>query len=153
MNKIFNQLKLQQAEKSLESWRNAELSLLPNEGWIRTIRTSLLMPINSLSKRLGITPAGLSKLERSEANGTITLNSLRRAAEALDCELKYSLVPRSSLKEMKEQQAIKKAKEQLRSVNHTMKLEDQEVDQSSQQVLIDELVKNLLESNSKDLWK
>lgn len=153
MTKIFKQLKLQQAEKSLESWRNAELSLRPNEGWIRTIRTSLLMPINVLSKRLGITPAGLSKLERSEANGTITLNSLRRAAEALDCELKYSLVPQSSLKEMKEQQAIKKAKDQLRSVNHSMKLEDQEVDQSSQQVLLDELVKNILESNSKDLWK
>ena len=153
MSKIFKKLKQQQTEKSLETWRNAELSLLPKQGWIRSLRTSLGMTLDVLGQRLEITSAGLSKLEKSEANGTITLNSLRRAAEALDCELKYALVPSASLEEMKHKQALKKAREQMQSVSHSMKLEAQEVDASSQQLLLDELVKDLLEGKDKELWK
>ena len=38
-----------------------------------------------LGKRLGMTAQGIVSLERSEASGTIQLNTLRRAAEAMDC--------------------------------------------------------------------
>ena len=153
MSKVFKKLKLQQTEKSLETWRNKKLSLLPKQGWLRSLRTSLGMTQNVLSKRLDITSAGVGKLEKSEANGTITLNSLRRAAEALDCELKYALVPRVPLTEMKQKQALKKAQEQMLSTIHSMKLEAQGVDDSSQQLIIDELVKDFLEGSDKELWK
>jgi len=39
------------------------------------------------------------KLEQAEANGTITLNTLARLAEGMDCEVHYVLVPRTRLVE------------------------------------------------------
>ena len=153
MSKVFKKLKLQQTEKSLEKWRNTALSLTPKQGWLRTLRTSLGMTQDVLSKRLDISSVSVGKLEKSEANGTITLNSLRRAAEALDCELKYALVPRVPLNEIKKKQAKIKAQELMRSSSHSMKLEAQEVDELSQQFIMDELVKDLLEGSDKELWK
>jgi hypothetical protein len=76
-----------------------------------------------------------------------------KAAEALDCELRYALVPKYSLEEMRDRQATRKAKEQIQSVGHSMKLEDQEVDSASQKLLLEELKKSLLEGNGKELWK
>ena len=153
MSKIFKKLQLQQTDKSLEPWRSAKLSLLPKRGWIRTLRTSLGMPLKVLGERLGITSAGVSKLEKSEASGTITLNSLRKIADALDCELEYALIPKTSLKEMREQQATKQAQEQIGAVSHSMMLAGQEVDQASHQLIFEELVKELLDGNDKRLWK
>ena len=153
MPKIFKKLQLQQTDQSLESWRSAELSLPPKQGWIRALRTSLGMTLNVLGDRLDITSAGVSKLEKSEASGAITLNSLRKIAEALDCELEYALVPKASLKKMREQQAIKQAQEQIGAVSHSMTLAGQEVDRASHQLIFEELVKDLLDGNDKGLWK
>ena len=67
MSAIFQVLKRQQTEKSLEIWRSKHLSRTPNQGWIRTIREALGMSVDSLADRLNITPAGVRKLENSEA--------------------------------------------------------------------------------------
>lgn len=50
-----------------------------------------------LGARIGIRPQTVESIEKSEAAGTIQLNTLRRAAEALDCTLVYALVPNTSL--------------------------------------------------------
>ena len=42
---------------------------------------------------MGVTQPTVQRLELSEAEGAIQLKSLRRAAEALDCDLVYALVP------------------------------------------------------------
>jgi predicted DNA-binding mobile mystery protein A len=55
------------------------------------------MGVAQLAKRLGVTPAAVVQLEKRELAGTVTLESLRKAAEALDCELVYALVPKTSL--------------------------------------------------------
>ncbi|GLS32285.1 hypothetical protein SAMN04488498_106230 [Mesorhizobium albiziae] len=49
---------------------------------------------------LGIRPQSVEALEKFEANGSIKLDTLRRAAEALDCTLVYALVPNTSLEAM-----------------------------------------------------
>ena len=152
MSKVFKKLQLHQVDKSLETWRITELSLRPNQGWVRSIRTSLGMTMKVLGQRLDITIPSVSKIEKAEASGTITLNSLRRAAEALDCELKYALVPRSPLRDMRKQQAIKKAQEHINTVAHSMTLEGQEVDQSFHELIFEELVKDFLEGSDKLLW-
>ena len=152
MSKIFQNMRFQQIEKSLDFWRSAELALRPEQGWIRTIRTSLGMSLSILGQRLEITGAGVSKLEKSEASGAITLNSLRRVAEALDCELQYALVPKISLKDTKERQAIKKAHEHIDAVSHSMMLSGKEVDHPSRQLIFEELVKGFLDGSGKVLW-
>ena len=67
-------------------------------------------------------------LESSEAEYRITLTSLRKAADALGCELVYALVPKSAnIQELAEKRARSKAADNVRAVEHSMALEDQAV--------------------------
>jgi predicted DNA-binding mobile mystery protein A len=75
----------------------------PPAGWLRAIRKALGMTSGVLAGRLGVTASGARKLERAEAADAITLGTLRRVAEALDCDLQYALVPRRPLREMRRQ--------------------------------------------------
>lgn len=61
---------------------------------IREARQSLQMTGGGLAKRLGVSPARVSVLERDERRGAVTLRMMERAANALDCEFVYALVPR-----------------------------------------------------------
>lgn len=76
-----------------------------------------------LGSRIGVRPQTIEAIEKSEAAGTIQLNTLRRAAEALDCTLVYALVPNSSLQAVVEARARKIAIRELQRVAHTMRLE------------------------------
>jgi predicted DNA-binding mobile mystery protein A len=76
---------------------------------------------------MGITQPSVQRLELSEAEGTIQLSSLRRAAEALDCEVVYALVPRKTLRETYDAAARAVARRELGRVGHSMALEDQAV--------------------------
>ena len=63
----------------------------PRVGWVKTIRTALGMSVRSLAKRLGNAHASLHELEHNERTGSVTLESLRRVAEALDADLVYAI--------------------------------------------------------------
>jgi predicted DNA-binding mobile mystery protein A len=102
--------------------------VVPPKGWIRAIRDAIGMTGAQLGRRLGMTAQGIVSLERSEANGTIQLNTLRRAAEAMDCVVVYAMVPRTSLNEMVDQRARELALQAIQRVSHSMALEDQQVD-------------------------
>lgn len=69
----------------------------PQCGWAKTIRLALGMSSPALGKRLGISGQGVRKLEQAEVDGSITLKTLSRLANGLDCEVRYVLVPRTSL--------------------------------------------------------
>jgi predicted DNA-binding mobile mystery protein A len=83
------------------------------------------MTTRQLAERLSIGQSAVVALEKSEAEERITLQSLRRAAQALDCELHYVLVPRQPLEQQIDQRAEAVAKKTIDSVMHTMSLEDQ----------------------------
>lgn len=100
----------------------------PPRGWIRAIRDALGMTAEQLGERMGITQPSVQRLELSEAQGTIQLNTLRRAAEALGCEVVYALVPRKTLQETYDEAARAVARRELGRISHTMALEDQAVE-------------------------
>ncbi len=100
----------------------------PHSGWVRAIRDALDMSAAELGRRMGITGPAVSALERGEREGTVGLNTLRRAAEAMDCTLIYVFVPNHGLEETLHRQAQAVAREQLAHVQTTMALEDQAVD-------------------------
>ena len=54
-----------------------------------------------------MTAQGVRKLEQAEANRSISLNTLAKLADGLDCEVRYILLPRSSLLD----QVLKQSKE------------------------------------------
>lgn len=123
---------------------------VPPKGWIRAIRDAIGMTGAQLGKRLGMTAQGVVSLERSEASGTIQLNTLRRAAEAMDCVLVHALVPRTSLAEMVDRRAREIAMRALGRVSHSMALEDQQVDRD-----LEQRVQTYIEAalRDRDLWE
>lgn len=66
----------------------------PQQGWLREMRRAIGWDLAEVSARLGMVPSSLSRLETSERRGSIRLENLRRAADALGCELVYVLLPR-----------------------------------------------------------
>lgn len=126
----------------------------PPTGWLRAIRTALGMGANVVAARLGITDSGLRKLELAEASDAITLSTLRRAAEALDCELRYVLVPRQSLRETRWQQALTRARAWKQQAERTMTLEAQSVASPSatEDEQLQDMAEELLRSGGSRLW-
>jgi transcriptional regulator with XRE-family HTH domain len=64
-------------------------------GWLRAVRRATGIPVHVLQKRLGVTKYEIFRLEKAERTSRIGLANLKRAAEALGCELVYALAPRS----------------------------------------------------------
>lgn len=65
----------------------------PSNGWIRTVRESLGLSTTQTAKRLGVSQPRIIALERGEIKGSLTLQTLKKVARALDCTLVYALVP------------------------------------------------------------
>lgn len=152
MNKQFRDLQLQQMDALLETWRAVQLSARPRAGWVRAIRESLGMSATAFARRLGMTPVGVRKLESSEASDAITLASLRKLAQALDCELQYALVPRTSLVQQVKDRAETVARERLRPIAHSMALEDQAVQGQQNKLQLELAIKDLIEGSRRELW-
>ena len=99
----------------------------PRTGWIRTIRTALRMSQAELATILQMNQKSLHALETSEANLKIRLESLEKVANALDCDLVYTFVPRQTLHDRYTDRAHVIAAALLASVENTMQLENQSV--------------------------
>jgi predicted DNA-binding mobile mystery protein A len=153
MKSRFRALKQHQLDTALQRWRGAGLPVRPSIGWIKAIREALGMPAAYLAKKMDMTHSSLLRLESSEADDGITLGSLRRVAEALECELQYALVPRKSLTETLEAQATKLAQERMRVVAHTMALEAQSTSEAIAENQLKEIKESLLKGSLRELWR
>lgn len=98
----------------------------PSSGWIASVREALGITLGQVGKQIGSSRQAVQQLEKAEATDRITLGALRRAAEAMGCELVYALVPKSStFAELAERPLRDSAARDVKSVVHTMMLEDQ----------------------------
>src|SRR5437660_362334 len=128
MRPEFRKLRIQQLERSMEVFQSARKIQRPPKGWIRALREASGMTLREFAMRMKSSIPSAAKFEKSEAEYRITLNSLRRAAEALGCELIYALVPKQgSILDLAEHRAREEAANDVLSVEHTMALEDQGV--------------------------
>ena len=109
----------------------AKLPSRPRSGWIAAVRQALGMSKTQLAKRMNIVRQSLSDLESNELKGTITLTSLRNAADGLGCDLHYVLVPRKPLEQMVTDQALHRASKKLGRINQSQALEASSVLPSS----------------------
>jgi predicted DNA-binding mobile mystery protein A len=123
--------------------------LVPPKGWIRAIRDALGMSGVQLAKRLKVSPQTVEAMEKSEAAGTIQLNTLKRAAEALDCTLVYALIPKTSLENTVRNRERQIATAALARVSHTMKLEDQDTGPGESEARIEDYIRHI---KDRDLW-
>jgi predicted DNA-binding mobile mystery protein A len=136
----------EQLDQRLNELRPLTKAVRPSRGWIRAVREALGMTTAQLGKRMDVQQPRIVELEKAEINGNITMRSLERAAEALGCRVIYALVPHKPLTETLEERALQAARRQLSSVEQTMRLEAQAVNDEEQrkrtiQRLADELLK------------
>jgi predicted DNA-binding mobile mystery protein A len=122
----------------------------PHLGWIRAIRDALGMSSADLAARMGVIQQNIFDLERSEAHDTIKLATLRRTADALDCDLVYALVPRRTLAESVQTRARLQAAAHIAMVAHHSRLEDQSVTDADTDALLDELAATFIDRRG--LW-
>jgi predicted DNA-binding mobile mystery protein A len=151
MRKSRKSLVLQQLDETLARFAGLK-SVRPPKGWIRAVREALGMSGRQFASRLGVTPPRVTVLEREEISGGISLKTLRQAAEALDCEVVYALVPRGSLRQTVRRQAEKVASAQLARVGHSMVLEAQELTAEEQRRALRDKVDELTDEFPKTLW-
>jgi len=114
-------------DKRFTGLRRLAQSPRPPKGWLRAIRDALGMTTAQFARRLGVSQPRIIELEQSEVSGSVTLNTLQRAAEALGCRLVYALIPEKPLAETVSERAELVAERQLKAVEQTMRLEDQSV--------------------------
>ena len=110
------------------------------------------MSAAQLAARMGISRQAVADLETRERAGTATLAALQKAAEEMQCDLVYALVPRKDLTKTMEDQAHQAAVQELSSVAHSMRLEDQATEPDALQALLRARVEELL-LNERQLWR
>ena len=139
-------------DKKLNLLRNSDILTRPQRGWVKAIREALGMTTAQFGRRMGVSQPRASNVEKAEASGKITLESLERAAAALDCRFVYALVPHESLNAQVKARARRLAEKHLASVAHSMALEDQKVLDEDTQAQLERLIGQLLNAPGSKLW-
>lgn len=141
-----------QLDKRLTPLRQSQDLTRPPRGWIRAIRDALGMTTKQLGRRLGVSQPNVTQMEKSERAGAITLATLERAANAMDCQLVYALVPRRPLQELIEARAALHARAILQTTAHSMALEDQRADADVERAQLTSLIQELIDNAGSKLW-
>lgn len=153
MAKSFEKTRRRQLDQFFEKAREAFSGAQPKIGWIRELRNALSMSAADLAARMGVIRQRVDRLERDEVSGKVTLESMAKAADAMDCDFVYFLVPRTSLHNTINQQAIRAAKKIASEVEHSMKLEEQGTNEKSQKALLQDLADEMVLRNDRRIWK
>jgi predicted DNA-binding mobile mystery protein A len=131
MNREFRHLRLSQLDRSLDRVRS--LPPRPSGGWIASVREALGLSLRQIGNKMRASGQAVQQFEQAEAEDRITLRALRRVAGAMGCELVYALVPKSgSFAELAEHPTREQAARDVKSVMHTMALEDQRPENPTQ---------------------
>lgn len=138
-------------DKRLMSLRPIDKFAVPPKGWVRAIRDALGMSGAQLAARLGVKAPSVVALEQSETADTIRLETLRKAALALDCQLVYALVPNKPLADMVAERAQAKALGVIGGVSHSMTIENQQVFDDNLEERIQNFISETL--RDRDLWE
>lgn len=149
---LYKNLKLKQVSESLERIRMAEIPNSPKEGWLKSIRTALGMSMQIAASKTGINTSTWEKIEKREQKWTVTIETLQNAANALNCDVKVIMIPRESLNQIIEREAVKKADQEIRELDATMSLEKQENSETFFEDMKKSIVKNYID-NPKSLWQ
>lgn len=152
MKLSFQKTMQEQIQEDLDNPLELSKKPTPKAGWIRIIRQAFGMTTYQLAKRIGCSQANVMALERSEKAGTITLNALEQTAKAMNCRVVYFFVPKKPLNQLIEDQARIIAKKQLKTVGHSMALEQQSLTPQQAKSQEDALVSELLQGHLKNLW-
>lgn len=148
-----NSLQIQQLDSKMQSLAPLKKMAMPPTGWIKAVRLALGMSLEQLGNKLSLTKQSARDIEKREMEDSITLKALKEAAEALDMQLVYGLVPRDgSLEALIERKAKALAKKIVLRTATTMDLEDQGNSRQRLEKAIEERTAELKNTMPKILW-
>ena len=150
-----NQRKLliEQLDRKLKPFIGSEMIIIPEKGWIKTIRATLNMTLEQLGKKLNITKQGVKRIEESEAAGTITIKSLKEVGNVLEMKFVYGFVPiDGSIDNLLDRKSRLLAKKIILRANHNMMLEDQAIEEAKLKSAIDDLSNEIKFELRKTIW-
>lgn len=139
-------------DRKLAPFRASDALARPPKGWVRAIRDALGMTTRDLAARLGVSQPSVVALEKGEAQDSVTLGTLRNAAEAMGCRLVYALVPDQPLEETLRHRARLIVEKSMNRVSHSMRLEDQGLGEDDLTHERERLVDEMLRGNLSRLW-
>lgn len=146
-------LLIEQLDRKLKPFQGTEKVIVPQQGWIYTIRISLNMTLEQLGEKLQMTKQGIKKIEEREATESISIKSLKEIGKALDMQFVYGFVPKQgSIDEMVTTKAIAIAERIVLRTNQNMKLENQGNSPEKINQAIMELASELKREMHKSLW-
>lgn len=85
---------------SLERLRR-HLIAPPAHGWIKTYRFLFDLSQNDLARLMGVSQRRIDAIEENEINSRIEIATLIKIAEIFDSELRYFLIPKRPLEEIR----------------------------------------------------
>ncbi|MDA3787611.1 MAG: mobile mystery protein A [Desulfobacula sp.] len=141
----------EQLDETLQVFTKTANVARPIRGWIRAIRDALGMNMRQLADRLGVGQPRIVKIEHDELSGALTIKTLEKIADKLDCVFVYGFVPRTTLENTVRNQAACIARERMNKISHHMYLEAQELTNHHSKAAFESMVEEILESPSK-LW-
>jgi predicted DNA-binding mobile mystery protein A len=148
-----NKLLIKQLDKKLQIFSSIQDIEPPKGGWISLVRNTLNMSLRQLGERSSKTAQGVQKIEKNEADGTITLKSLRDMGDALNMKFVYGFIPKDgSLEQMIEKRAIELARKIVMRTSTSMKLEDQQNSTERLKEATKEMADELKKEMPKILW-
>ena len=142
----------EQIDASLQRFGHLRNIPPPPKGWVRAIRDALGMTAKQLANRLGVAQQAVARIEKGELQGSVTIKTMRRIAECLDCVFVYGFVPRTNLAETVSRQAKSVAAQRLTQVSQTMSLEDQALNRKENEQVLSNLVDELIRTLPSNFW-
>ena len=140
-------LQIRALDKKTSDLKSAKNIVPQPAGWIKTVREAIGMTVSQLAARLGVTQPRITKMESNEDN--LKLSTMKKAAEAMNCEFVYYFKPRTTFQNLVDEQAQKKAAEVLKTVNVNMALENQEI---AEDEAVKDFASDLINTKIKQIW-
>jgi predicted DNA-binding mobile mystery protein A len=146
-------LLIEQLDQKLAHFRDAGMVLVPQKGWVNTIRTTLNMTRDQLGNKLEVTKGAIQKIEEREATGQITINKLKDVGNALNMKFIYGFIPKDgTIESLINLKAEKLARKIVLRTNQHMKLEDQGISEDKIEHSINDLANEIKREMRKSLW-
>lgn len=140
-------LQIRALDKKTSDLKSAKNIVPQSSGWIKTVREAIGMTVSQLATRLGVTQPRITKMESNEDN--LKLSTMKKAAEAMNCEFVYYFKPKTTFQNLVDEQAQKKAAEVLKTVNVNMALENQEI---AEDEAVKDFASDLINTKIKQIW-
>ena len=151
MNK--QKLIIEQIDQKLLKFSDLDNMIIPQNGWIQSIRTALKMNLRQLGKLMNITAQSIKEIEARERNGTVSIKVLKQVGEVLGMKFIYGFIPKQkTIEKMIEEKAFQLAKEIVMRTSANMRLEDQENSQERIHAAIRDKAFELKQEVPKYLW-